>query len=154
MAPGNFNESGKEWLWIAYKISIPTDGTYTLGLTTAGSKYASYKMPMVVNGQVYTLSFTATSQTVTTEVELPAGEHVVTVFWPMPEDESKVDASNANNYIWCNIKDVVVDHSLAITAPTVAEVEACFPVAEVPEEGGLENGGVLVDDEYVYGDIS
>ena len=153
LAPGNFNESGKEWLWIAYKISIPTDGTYTLGLTTAGSKYASYKMPMVVNGQVYTLSFTEKSQTVTTEVELPAGEHVVTVFWPMPEDESKVDASNANNYIWCNIKDVVVDHSLAITAPTVAEVEACFPVAEVPEEGGLENGGTLVDD-YVYGEIS
>ena len=75
------------------------------------------------------MSFTATSQTVTTEVTLPAGDHIVTVFWPMPEDETKVDASNANNYIWCNVKAVTVDYSLTITAPTAAEVEDCFPVA-------------------------
>jgi hypothetical protein len=68
----------------------------------------------------------------------------------MPENESKVDVSNSNNYIWCNVKDVVVDHSLTITAPTAAEVEACFPVKE---EGGLENGGILTDD-YTYGEIS
>lgn len=34
MAPGQFNDSGKEWVWMAYKVTAPTDGTYTLGVTT------------------------------------------------------------------------------------------------------------------------
>ena len=124
LAPGNFNASGKEWLWIAYKISVPADGTYSLGVTTNSAKWANFKIPMVVNHEVYTLPFTAKAQTVTTNVELTAGEHVVTVFWPMPANESEVQASNSNNYIWVNIAAVTVDHALTVSKPTAAEVEA------------------------------
>lgn len=33
-APGEFNKSGEEWVWIAYKVTVPTGGTYTLGVET------------------------------------------------------------------------------------------------------------------------
>ena len=154
LAPGNFNESGKEWIWIAYKISIPVDGTYTLGVTTNSAKYNSFKIPMVVNQEVHTLTFSAKAQTVTAEVTLPAGEHVVTVFWPMPADESNVDASNANNYIWVNIANVTVDYSLTISAPTAEEVEACFPVVEVTEEETTEEGVTVEETTADEGEYS
>ena len=30
-APGEFNKSGEEWVWIAYKVTAAEAGTYTLG---------------------------------------------------------------------------------------------------------------------------
>ena len=89
-APGQFNDPGKEWVWFAYKVSAPAEGTYTLGVTTKSCKWANFKIPMVVNRQVYTLTFTAKAQTVTAEVTLPAGDHVVTVFSPMPANAEAV----------------------------------------------------------------
>ena len=132
LAPGQFNEPGKEWVWIAYKVSVPADGSYTLGVTTNSCKWADFKIPMVVNREVYTLTFTAKAQTVTAEANLPAGDHVVTVFWPMPanEEEAYPDA-DWNNYLWCNIASVTVDETLTVSKPTYAEVEASFePAAE------------------------
>ncbi len=153
LAPGKFNAAGTEWPWIAYKVNIPADGTYTLGVTTNSCKWANFKIPMVVNGEVYTLTFTAKAQTVTAEVELPAGEHVVTVFWPMPADESEVYVGEEwNTYLWANIAAVTVDHSLTISAPAVEEVEACFPVVEDDSQGGLEVEETPEDDD-AYGEI-
>ncbi len=124
-APGQFNKSGEEWIWIAYKIHVPADGTYTLGVTSAGAGRDQFKMPMAVNGEVHTLAFTAKTQTVTAEVSLPAGEHVVTVFWPMPANESEISTSGAwYNYPWVNIASVTVDYELTVSKPTAAEVEA------------------------------
>ena len=31
-APNQFNASGSEWNWFAYKVSVPEDGSYTLGV--------------------------------------------------------------------------------------------------------------------------
>ena len=132
LAPGQFNDPGKEWVWMAYKVSAPADGTYTLGVTTNSCKWADFKIPMVVNREVYTLTFTAKAQTQTAEVTLPAGEHVVTVFWPMPanEEEAYPDA-DWNSYLWCNIASVTVDAELTVSKPTAAEVEASIePSAE------------------------
>ena len=128
-APGEFNKSGEEWVWIAYKVTAAEAGTYTLGVQTNSCKWANFKIPMVVNGAVYTLTYTAKAQTQTAEVTLPAGEHVVTVFWPMPANESEVyQDADWNSYLWCNIQSVIVDGGLTVaTAPTAAEVEKCFP---------------------------
>ena len=132
LAPGQFNDPGKEWVWIAYKVSVPADGSYTLGVTTNSCKWADFKIPMVVNREVYTLTFTAKAQTVTAEANLPAGDHVVTVFWPMPANEQEVyPDADWNNYLWCNIASVTVDETLTVSKPTYAEVEASFePAAE------------------------
>ena len=132
LAPGQFNDPGKEWVWMAYKVSAPADGTYTLGVTTNSCKWADFKIPMVVNREVYTLTFTAKAQTQTAEVTLPAGEHVVTVFWPMPanEEEAYPDA-DWNSYLWCNIASVTVDSALTVAKPTAVEVEASLePVTD------------------------
>ncbi len=149
VAPGEFNKSGEEWNWFAYRITAPKAGTYTLGVQTSGSKYASYKLPLLIDGQLYTLAYTAKAQLATVEVELPAGEHTVVVFMPMPASLPE-NVNVWNDYHWCNIESITVDPKLTVTLPTAAEVEACFPVKE---EGGLENGGILTDD-YTYGEIS
>ncbi len=126
-APGQFNKSGEEWLWIAYKISAPADGTYRLGVAVNNARDDQFKMPMVINHGVYTLSFTAKKQTVTTEVVLPAGEHIVTVFWPMPATASEALDADWKNYIWANVQTLVVDAQLTVcAAPTAAQVEASF----------------------------
>ncbi len=133
-APGQFNDPGKEWVWMAYKVSVPAEGTYTLGVTTNSAKNAGFKLPMVVGREVHTLTFTAKAQTQTAEVTLPAGEHMVTVFWPMPADESEVDPQGDwANYIWCNIASVTVDARLTVSKPTAAEVEDGFS-PEVKED--------------------
>ena len=125
-APNQFNASGSEWNWFAYKVSVPEDGSYTLGVKTAGSKYASYQIPMCINGQVYALQYTAKAQAVTTEVTLPAGEHVVVVFMPMPAAKANITNNEWNDYHWCDVESVTVDGELTVSKPTVAEVEAVF----------------------------
>ena len=125
-AIGQFNASGSEWNWFAYKISVPAAGTYTLGVKTAGCKYASYKIPLCINGEVYALSYTAKSQLATTEVTLPAGNYVVTMFMPMPANKAAITGNEWNDYHWCDVESVTVDGELTVSKPTVAEVEACF----------------------------
>lgn len=149
VAPGQFNKTGEEWNWFAYKVTAPKAGTYTLGVQTSGSKYASYQIPLCVNGEMYALQYTEKAQLATAEVELPAGEHTVVVFMPLPATLPET-VNVWNDYHWCNIESITVDPKLTVALPTAAEVEACFPVEE---EGGLENGGVLTDD-YTYGEIS
>ena len=133
-AVGEFNKSGEEWPWIAYKVSVPAEGAYTLGVTTNSCKWANFKLPMVVNGNVYTLAYTAKAQTQTADVTLPAGEHVVVVFWPMPANESEVyPDADWNSYLWCNIASVVVDSALTVSAaPAAAEAETAFKQKVVP----------------------
>jgi len=123
---GEFNEPSEEWSWFAYKVNVTEQGTYTLGVTTQGAKFDAYTMPMYVNGQVHTLSFSAKSQTVTKEVSLPAGEHVVVIFMPMPQSESNITKSAWNDYSWANVRAAVVDGKLTAAKPTVAEVEGLF----------------------------
>ncbi len=149
-APGEFNKAGEEWVWMAYKVSAPEEKTYTLGVTTNSCKWANFKIPMVVNGEVYTLTYTAKAQTVTAEVNLPAGEHVVTIFWPMPANESEVYVdADWNSYLWCNIASVTVDYELTVAKPTEQEVEACFPdpVADSPLK---EQSVLFVGDSITY----
>ena len=153
VAPGEFNKSGEEWVWFAYQVTAPEAGSYCLGLSVKNCGQVTYQIPMYVNGAVYTLSYSAKNQDRAVTVDLPAGEHTVVVFMPMPGNAESASGTEWVDYTWICTDSIIVDNVLTVGAPTVEEVEACFPVVEVPEEGGLENGGTLVDD-YVYGEIS
>ena len=143
-AVGQFNKSGEEWPWIAYQVNVPTAGTYTLGVQTNSCKWADFKLPMVVNGKVYTLTYTAKAQTQTAQVVLPAGEHVVTVFWPMPANESEIyPNADWNNYLWCNIQSVVVDSALTVSKTTAAAVEAAVAPKSDTVISAVNTGKVL-----------
>ena len=143
-APGEFNKSGEEWVWIAYKVTVPTGGTYTLGVETNSCKWANFKLPMVVNGKVYTLTYTQKAQQQTAEVALPAGDHVVTVFWPMPANESEVYVdADWNSYLWCNIASLVVDSLLTVSLPTAQEVEQSVAVKEDTVVSAIDTSLVL-----------
>lgn len=134
---GQFNKPGEEWNWFAYKVTAYEEGTYNLSVKTAGSKYASYQIPLCVNGQVYALQFTENAQQVTVQVTLPAGDHTVVMFMPMPATKAAITNNVWNDYHWCDIESVTVDGRLRVNKPTVTEVEACFPdpVGDSPLKG-------------------
>ena len=129
-APGQFNKSGEEWGWFAVKVTAPAAGTYTLSIQTQGSKYATYKLPLCVNGTVYPVSYTAKAQTASVSAYLTAGDNVVTVFMPMPETVAKLTNEAWNDYHWCNVQNIITPWNLTVSKPTAAEVEGCFPVRE------------------------
>lgn len=131
-AVGQFNKAGEEWNWFAYQVTAPMDGTYTLGVKTAGSKFDAYQIPLCVNGQVYALQCTAKNQTVTAEVTLPAGEHTVVMFMPMPATKADIKNNVWNDYHWCNVRSVTVVGALTVSKPTAAEVEVEFTPVIIP----------------------
>jgi len=112
-----FDASGEEWHWFAYRVNVQTEGTYTLGVAVNGCKYASYAIPLCVNNEVYTLTYTSKNQQVTTDVTLPIGEHVIVMFAPMPTDASDLVGTSMNiwnDYPWCNVQSVIVDSDLEV----------------------------------------
>lgn len=139
---GEFNASGEEWTWFAYKVNAPQAGKYTLGVTTQGCRSSSFKIPLCVNDTVYTLSYNAAKQMQTTEVDLAAGENVIVMFMPIPADETEIAAMAENEeykyYVWCNVESVLVDGALEVkAAPTAAEVENCFQKTVQPESDSV-----------------
>ena len=126
-----FNQAGQEWNWFAFQVTASAQGTYSLGLKTSGSKYATYQIPVCVDGKVYALQYTQKAQTVTAEVTLSAGDHVVVVFMPMPATKAKITNNEWNDYHWCDIESVSVDAALTVSKPTAAQVEASLaPVVQ------------------------
>lgn len=130
---GQFNKASEEWFWFAYRINAPETKTYTLGVQTNGCKFASYTIPLYVDNEVYSLNYTESAQSVTTDVTLSKGEHIVVMFAPMPKDSASADSNVWIAYPWCDVKNVIYDSELTVVENsskqlTVEDVEASFYV--------------------------
>lgn len=128
---GNFNEKNQTWPWFAYRISVKESGTYTLGSKINGCGSSTLTIPIYVDEKVYTLTFDSDNAEKTTKVELSAGEHIVVMFSPMPEQLDDTIVGNGIYYPWCNFESIIVDSRLTVVEKTEkaladADVVACF----------------------------
>ena len=123
-----FNASGTAWNWFAYKIDVDEAGTYELGVETNGCKNSKFKIPLCVNNEVDTLSYTNESSSAKVSVDLPIGEHVVVIFSPMPENKAAITGIDNVDWGWCDFKNVIVDSRLTVldNALTDADVVSSF----------------------------
>ena len=118
-----FNNSGNEWNWVAYKVHAPQDGAYELGIKVNGCKFSAYSLPMWVNDEAYTLTYTAKNQKQTVTVTLPAGDHTIVAFTPMPVDESSRQGNVYNDYPWCDLESFVIDVDLTNPEKVVNSID-------------------------------
>ncbi len=120
--------SNARWPYIAFKVNAEVDGEYNISayVEPSGSN-TSTGLAMIVDGIVHKVSVTPLTgkQTVTGDVYLNKGEHIVIFTLPMAEYETQAVQSSTTVYPWCNYFSFTLSDGLSmVDAPTTDEVNA------------------------------
>ena len=120
--------SNARWPYIAFKVNAEVDGDYSISsyIEPNGSNTSS-AVAMIVDGIVHKVPVTPLTgkQTVTGDVYLNKGEHIVIFTLPMAEYESQAVKSSSAVYPWCNYFNFTLSDGLSmVAAPTTDEVNA------------------------------
>ena len=115
------------WPYIAVKVNVEETRGYDIStvVKTSGSKYDTFGM--IVDGVTHVLKFTDGQETtVTQNVKLTKGEHIIVFTPPMPEDPAAETQNVTNNpaYPWFDFYSFTFGSGMTVTKPTREEVHA------------------------------
>jgi len=116
--------SNARWPYIAFKVNAEVDGDYSISsyIEPNGSNTSS-AVAMIVDGLVHKVPVTPLTgkQTVTGDVYLNKGEHIVIFTLPMAEYETQAVKSSSTVYPWCNYFSFTLSDGLSMVAPPTTE---------------------------------
>ena len=126
VSSGTFANTDR-WPYIAVKVNVEETRGYDIStvVKTSGSKYSTFGM--IVDGVMHVLKFTDGQETTVTEnVKLSKGEHIIVFTSPMPEDPAAETTNVSNNpaYPWFDFYSFTFSEGMTVTKPTREEVHA------------------------------